>query len=115
MKEKKIKSVFKYIGAVFISLILILISVAVPITFSLTRLTETETVVNIVQHINYEEIIRKNKELEKMVTSAGLKADAVNDIMQTETAKNILSAYAETATAVLEGGDHLQRVQRRNH
>ncbi len=103
MEGKRIKSVFSVLGAVVLSIILILLSVFVPITFSITRLTETETVVNIVQHINYEEIIRENEELKKLVNSAGLEPEAVNTLLQTNAAKSILSAYTKTATAILSG------------
>ena len=108
MENKKALNTIAIIGAVVLSIALVLVSVLTPLVFSLTRLTSTETVVKIVQEIDYEKILHENKQLENVVNAVGVDTSSVNDIMQSHAAGEVLSAYAETANAVLLGldGEH---------
>jgi len=100
MKEK-VMHITAIIAAVIFSFILVASCVMVPLYYSVTVFTKPETVVKLVQGIDYKTVILKNEKLVETVEQVGLSAEQIDNAIKSEEATKILGVYADDALEIL--------------
>lgn len=97
----KVLHYFAILAAVFFSILLVVFSVIVPLYYSVTVFTKPETVVKLVQSVDYKTVIETNEYLVETVEEVGLSAEQIDNALKSEEANRILGIYADDAMEIL--------------
>ena len=87
--------------SVILSFVLIAFCVIVPLYYSVTVFTKPETVVKLVQGIDYKTVIETNEYLVETVEQIGMSPEQVDTAIKSEEANKILGVYADDAMEIL--------------
>lgn len=96
--------IFKILNIFFslvLSIVLVLLGVLIPFYYSITGLTKPKAVVTVIQNIDYEEVIEETPSVKKVLSKYGIKSKAVNEIIKSKEAGELIEAYTDKATEIL--------------
>lgn len=101
MKGRRFLGGVNIFVSVILSILLFCLTVVTPLYFSVTVFTKPQTVVKLVQSIDYKKVIEKNVVLVEALESFGVNATQVDKAIKSETAGKIIEVYADDAVDIL--------------
>lgn len=99
--QRKILNAVSVFFSVIICIALVLLLVVTPFYYSVTALTKPETIVKIIQDVDYERLIEEDKVIKKTVKSMGLTAKTADELIKSEQAGKLIEVYADDAVELL--------------
>lgn len=102
-KQNTAVNVITAILAAFLSTLLVVVCVVIPVFKSLTSITTPKKLVTLVQEIDYKELVTENKGVQDAIEEFGIPSDVVNELVSSKAVSELLGLFAEDVSAALAG------------
>ena len=101
MKKELVLKILKIIVCSLLSIILVIGVVLVPFYYSITALTEPETVAMVIQDVDYKRAIEKNSTVKKTLAKYGITTQEAQTIMKSQQTGELIEVYTDEVTEIL--------------
>lgn len=101
MRKQKILKILGVAACVLLSLFLIVGVTAVPFYYSITALTNPETVAMVIQEVDYKRVIDKNPAVQKTLAKYGITSSEAETVMKSKQTGELIEIYADEVTEIL--------------
>lgn len=102
-KQNTAVNVITAILAAFLSTLLVIMCVIIPVFKSLTSITTPKKLVTLVQEIDYKELVTENEGVKDAIEEFGIPSDVVNELVSSKAVSELLGLFAEDVSAALTG------------
>ena len=102
-KQNTAVNVITAILAAFLSTLLVVVCVVIPVFKSLTSITTPKKLVTLVQEIDYKELVTENEGVKDAIEEFGIPSDVVNELVSSKAVSELLGLFAEDVSAALTG------------
>lgn len=102
-KQNTAVNVITAILAAFLSTLLVVVCVVIPVFKSLTSITTPKKLVTLVQEIDYKELVTENEGVKDAIEEFGIPTDVVNELVSSKAVSELLGLFAEDVSAALTG------------
>lgn len=102
-KQNKAVGVITAILATFLSIFFVIFTLAAVLTGTVASLVKPANVVQVVQNIDYTQILLEDESVSAMIEELDIDPQVVNEFMQSKAVAEIVGVYAESISAALTG------------
>ncbi len=99
--KKKIWNIAACFFAFILSAVLVTSCVAIPFYYSITALTEPETVAAVIQNVDYKSAVEKSPAVKSNLKRYGISPDSADKLMKSEKTSELIEIYADEASEIL--------------
>ncbi len=100
MKKEVMFKVLKIVICALLSVVFVIGVVAVPFYYSITALTEPETVAMVIQEVDYKRVIQKNPAIKKTLAKYGITPVEADTVMKSKQTGELVEIYADEVTQI---------------
>ncbi|MBP3381683.1 MAG: hypothetical protein J6L00_03460 [Clostridia bacterium] len=105
MKQNTALNVCGIVAAVLLSVLLFVVLIVTPIAATVQQLTVPDNLSDMIEEIDYTEIVKENKGFQQQVKEMGLPTEVINQAMHLDVVGEITALYEQDLNAVLDGTD----------
>lgn len=103
---KALKIIGNFFGVLFsivLSLILVVLLVAMPMISAVSSFTQPETLGDVIENIDYVELIKANPEVSKSLEGMGVTGDLLQEVLESDVVEDLIDVYVEDFFSALDG------------
>lgn len=100
---KIIGNIFGVLFSVVLSLILVALLIVMPIISAASSFTQPETLGDVIENIDYIELIKANPEVSKSLEEMGVTGELMQDVLESDVVEDLIEVYVDDFLSSLDG------------
>lgn len=100
MRKELVLKILNITACVFLNVILVLGVAFVPFYYSITALTEPETVAMVMREVDYKRVVEQNPSIKRTLQKYDITPQEANTIMKSKQTGDLIEVYADEITKI---------------
>lgn len=100
MRKKSVLKTIKIVACVLLNVILVMGIAVVPFYYSITSLTQPETIAMVMREVDYEQVVERSPSIKRALQKYDITPEEADKIMKSKQTGDLVEAYANEITKI---------------